>query len=299
MGPELRLLAIVLAVLAAVALAFGAQFQNQAVSTSREKHVQPKVSLSIRELVNLLIKPRWVSGTGLMFLAMLLQLGALSLAPLIVVQPIGAIALVITSVLNARYTKTKLNRATMLAIGLSTFGVGGFVVTASQVAAQVELTDENLLRVLLLFVVILVAFAALFFIFGKKAQALTYILGAGVLYGFVATLAKVTIQRLYQMDYDILTLIAVVSMIGAVLLGGWFVQNAYASGPPDLVIAGLTVIDPIVAIAIAIGILGEAQEATLGSGSLFSAFGLLAICGVYLLSKVHPELRNRAKASVK
>jgi len=298
-GPELRLLAIVLAVLAAVALAFGAQFQNQAVSTSREKHIQPKVSLSLRELINLLIKPRWVSGTGLMFLAMLLQLGALSLAPLIVVQPIGAIALVITSLLNARYTKTKLNRATMLAIGLSTFGVGGFVVTASQVAAQVELTDENLLRVLLLFVIILVAFAALFFIFGKKAQALTYILGAGVLYGFVATLAKVTIQRLYQMDYDILTLIAVVSMIGAVLLGGWFVQNAYASGPPDLVIAGLTVIDPIVAIAIAIGILGEAQEATLGSGSLFSAFGLLAICGVYLLSKVHPELRNRAKASVK
>jgi hypothetical protein len=298
-GPELRLLAIVLAVLAAVALAFGAQFQNQAVSTSREKHIQPKVSLSLRELINLLIKPRWVSGTSLMFLAMLLQLGALSLAPLIVVQPIGAIALVITSLLNARYTKTKLNRATMLAIGLSTFGVGGFVVTASQVAAQVELTDENLLRVLLLFVIILVAFAALFFIFGKRAQALTYILGAGVLYGFVVTLAKVTIQRLYQMDYDILTLIAVVSMIGAVLLGGWFVQNAYASGPPDLVIAGLTVIDPIVAIAIAIGILGEAQEATLGSGSLFSAFGLLAICGVYLLSKVHPELRNRAKASLK
>ena len=299
MGPELRLLAIVLAVLAAVALAFGAQFQNQAVSTSREKHIQPKVSLSLRELINLLIKPRWVSGTSLMFLAMLLQLGALSLAPLIVVQPIGAIALVITSLLNARYTKTKLNQATMLAIGLSTFGVGGFVVTASQVAAQVELTDENLLRVLLLFVIILVSFAALFFIFGKKAQALTYLLGAGVLYGFVATLAKVTIQRLYQMDYDILTLIAVVSMVGAVLLGGWFVQNAYASGPPDLVIAGLTVIDPIVAIAIAIGILGEAQQATLGSGSLFSAFGLLAICGVYLLSKVHPELRNRAKASVK
>jgi len=298
-GPELRLLAIVVAVLAAVALAFGAQFQNQAVSTSREKHIQPKVSLSLRELINLLIKPRWVSGTSLMFLAMLLQLGALSLAPLIVVQPIGAIALVITSLLNARYTKTKLNQATMLAIGLSTFGVGGFVVTASQVAAQVELTDENLLRVLLLFVIILVSFAALFFIFGKKAQALTYILGAGVLYGFVATLAKVTIQRLYQMDYDILTLIAVVSMVGAVLLGGWFVQNAYASGPPDLVIAGLTVIDPIVAIAIAIGILGEAQQATLGSGSLFSAFGLLAICGVYLLSKVHPELRNRAKASVK
>lgn len=299
MGPELRVLAIALAVLAAIALAFGAQFQNQAVERSREKHIEPKVSLSLKELAKLLVRPRWVSGTGLMFLGMVLQLGALSLAPLIVVQPIGAIALVITSMLNARYTKTKLNRATILAIGLSTFGVGGFVVTASQVAAQVELTDENLVKVLLLFVIILVVFAVLFFSFGKKAKALTYVLGAGVLYGFVATLAKVTIQRLYQMDYDFLTLIAVVSMLGAVLLGGWFVQNAYASGPPDLVIAGLTVVDPIVAIAIAIGILGEAQQATLGSGALFSGFGLLAIFGVYLLSKVHPELRRTPKAPIR
>jgi hypothetical protein len=101
------------------------------------------------------------------------------------------------------------------------------------------------------------------------------------------------------MDYNILTLIALVCMAGAVLLGGWFVQNAYASGPPDLVIAGLTVIDPMVAIAIAIGILGEAQQATLGSGSLFSGFGLVAIFGVYLLSKVHPELRKRPKVLVK
>jgi hypothetical protein len=297
-GPELRILAIVLAVLAAVALAFGAQFQNQAVSSSRETQIQARGSLSIRELARLLIRPRWVSGTGLMVLGMLLQLAALSLAPLIVVQPIGAIALVITSLLNARWTKTKLNRATILAIALSTFGVGGFVVTASQVAAQVELTDENLIRVLLLFVIILVVFGALFFTVGKKAKALTYILGAGVLYGFVASLAKATIQRLYQMDYDILTLVAVMSMIGAVLLGGWFVQNAYASGPPDLVIAGLTVIDPIVAIAIAIGILGEAQQATLASGTLFSGFGILAIFGVYLLSKVHPELRKQPRAAL-
>lgn len=292
MGPELRLLAIALAVLAAVALAFGAQFQNQAVSRSREKHEEPKVSLSLKELGKLIARPRWVSGTGLLFVGMLLQLGALSLAPLIVVQPIGALALVITYFLNARYTKTRLNQATIFAIALSTFGVGGFVITASQVAAQVVLTDENLIRVLLLFVFILVIFGVLFFSVGKKAKALTFIIGAGVLYGFVATLAKVTIQRLYQMDYDILTLIAVVSMLGAILLGGWFVQNAYASGPPDLVIAGLTVVDPLVAVAIAIAILGEAQQATVGSGSLFTVFGLLAIFGVYLLSKVHPELRK-------
>ena len=298
MGPELRELAILLAVAAAVALAFGAQFQNQAVTKGREKAPRVRGSLSIRELGRLFARPRWISGLGLMGLGMVLQLSALTLAPLIVVQPIGAIALVITSLLNASYTKTRINKATVLAIGLSTFGVGGFVVTASRVASQVQLTDANLLRVLGLLVVILAAFAILFFSFGKKAKALTYILGAGVLYGFVATLAKVVIQRLYQMDYDLLTGLALVSMIGAVFLGGWFVQNAYSSGPPDLVIAGLTVIDPMVAVAIAIGVLGEAQAASWGSIVAFTVSGTVAIAGVYLLSQVHPELRPR-KWSVK
>jgi hypothetical protein len=293
MGPELRELAIGLAVLAAVALAFGAQFQNQAVTKGREKAPRVRGFLSVRELGRLFARPRWVSGLGLMGVGMALQLAALSLAPLIVVQPIGAIALVITSLLNAHHTKTRVNKATVLAIGLSTFGVGAFVVTASRVASQVELSDENLLRVLGLLVIILVAFGVLFFIFGKKAKALTYILGAGVLYGFVATLAKVVIQRLYQMDYDLLTGLALVSMIGAVFLGGWFVQNAYSSGPPDLVIAGLTVIDPMVAVAIAIGVLGEAQAASGGSIVAFSVSGAVAVAGVYLLSKVHPQLRTR------
>lgn len=298
MGPELRELAILLAVLAAVCLAFGAQFQNQAVAKTTEKAPRKRGSLSFRELGNLFIRPRWVSGLGLMGLGMALQLAALTLAPLIVVQPIGAIALVITSLLNARSTKTKLNKATVFAIALSTFGVGGFVVTASQVASQVELTDANLLRVVGLLVMILVAFAVLFVTFGKRAKALTYILGAGVLYGFVATLAKVVIQRLYQMDYDLLTGLALVCMIGAVFLGGWFVQNAYSSGPPDLVIAGLTVIDPMVAVGIAIAVLGEAQQASISSIIAFSLSGAIAVSGVYLLSRVHPELRSRNKRSV-
>ena len=299
MGPELREIAILLATLSAVALAFGAQFQNQAVSSGREKQPKKKGALSLKELGQLLLRPRWISGLGLMGIGMALQLAALTLAPLIVVQPIGALALVITSLLNARYTKTRLNRGTVFAISLSTFGVGGFVITASQVASQVELTDGNLLRVVGLLFIILIAFGLLFFTIGKRAKALTFILGAGVLYGFVATLAKVVIQRLYQMDYDLLTGLALVCMVGAVLLGGWFVQNAYASGPPDLVIAGLTVIDPMVAIAIAIGVLGEAQRANSLSIVAFLLCGVIAVSGVFLLARVHPELKPRRKEEVK
>jgi hypothetical protein len=97
------------------------------------------------------------------------------------------------------------------------------------------------------------------------------------------------------MDYDALTGLALVSMVGAVFLGGWFVQNAYSSGPPDLVIAGRTVIDPLVAVGIAIGVLGEAQQASVLSIAAFSLSGVIAVSGVYLLSRVHPELRPRKR----
>ena len=293
-GPadELRILAILLAILAAVALAFGAQFQNNAVVGGKDK---PKVKngrggLGLRQLGRLLLKPQWISGLGLMGLGMVLQLGALTLAPLIVVQPIGAIALVITSLLNARVTKTKINRGTTIAILLCTMGIAAFVTTASQVASANVLTETDVAAVLFILLGLLIVFAVLFFTAGRSAKPLTYIIGAGVLYGFVATLAKVAIQRFYQMQFDWLSILCFIALIAAVVLGGWFVQNAYASGPPDLVIAGLTVIDPLVAVTVAIAILGEAEAATPLVALGFAISGAVAVAGVVLLSKVHPEL---------
>lgn len=298
-GVDLRVIAIVLAVLAAVALAFGAQFQNNAVSSGPNKKKtngdeKGRGSLSIKQLASLLIKPQWLSGTAFMVVGIGLQLAALSLAPLIVVQPVGAIALVITSLLNARVTKTRLNRGTIIAISLCTLGIAAFVAMASGVANETVLNDDRLREVLSVLGVILVAFTVLFFTVGKHAKALTYVIGAGVLYGFVATLAKVVIQRIYQSQFEWLTVFCLIALIGAVALGSWFVQNAYASGPPDLVIAGLTVIDPLVAVSIGIVILGEATAASWPVAVGFGLSAVLAVIGVYLLSKVHPELMHKS-----
>jgi hypothetical protein len=297
-GVDARAIAIALAILAAVALAFGAQFQNDAVG-DKSKHSSKKQSklgrgsLSIKQLFALVIKPKWLSGTAFMVIGIGLQLGALSLAPLIVVQPVGAIALVITSLLNARVTKTRLNRGTIIAITLCTLGIAAFVAMASGVAHETVLNDDRLREVLGVLGVILVIFTVLFFTLGRQAKALTYVVGAGVLYGFVATLAKVVIQRIYQSQFEWLTVFCLIALIGAVTLGSWFVQNAYSSGPPDLVIAGLTVIDPLVAVSIGVVILGEATAASWPVIIGFSLSAVIAVIGVILLSKVHPELTRK------
>ena len=289
-GEDLKALAILLAALAAVAMSFGAQFQNDAVMERHATKEPGRGSLSFKQVLSLLSRPRWLGGLGMMGLGVILQLVALSMAPLIVVQPVGAIALIITPILNAKINKTKLDSRTWFAIGLTTLGIGAFVGQATGVAKEAKLTDANLLQVLGALIAILIALGLWFVLSGKRAKALTFVLGAGVLYGFVATLAKVVIQRIYQGEFEWLTILCLVALIGAVLLGGWFVQNAYASGPPDLVIAGLTVIDPIVAVSIGIVILGEAQQASVPTMIGFGIAAAIAVVGVFRLAKVHPEL---------
>lgn len=295
MGPadELKALAILFAALAAVAMSYGAQFQNDAVSERHQSKERGRGSLSLKQVASLLVRPRWLSGLGMMVVAIVLQLAALSLAPLIVVQPIGAIALIVTPLLNARSKKIKIDRATWIAIGVTTLGIGAFVAQATGVAHETHLTDDDLRTVLAILASLIAVFAIWFFTMGNRAKALTFVFGAGVLYGFVATLAKVVIQRIYQAQFEWLTLLCLLALVGAVVLGGWFVQNAYASGPPDLVIAGLTVIDPLVAVSVGIIVLGEAQQANWLVSVGFAVAAVIAIVGVFMLSKVHPELAEK------
>lgn len=288
---EARVLAIALAIAGAVLLSLGAQFQNDVVT--RNASSGSKGSLRISQLLALAKNPKWLLGTSFLGLAILFQLGSLTLAPLIVVQPIGVLALIMTSLLNARIYKIRLNASTIFSIVLTMAGVGSFVGFAAGSAVESQMSDAKLLVVVGVLVLMILMFAGLFYFSKGKVGPLNYIFGAGVLYGFVASLAKVVILRIGQGDWDWLTLMAVVALIGATFLGGWFVQNAYASGPPDLVIAGLTVVDPAVAVGIAIVILGEASEANLTQVLGFLGSGIVAAAGVILLARVHPQLSKQ------
>ena len=71
-----------------------------------------------------------------------------------------------------------------------------------------------------------------FVLFRTRIRAIFYVIMAGVLYGFVATLAKVVLARVEQGEFDWLTLLCLIGAAGATALGAYFVQNAYAPGRP-------------------------------------------------------------------
>ena len=282
-------LGIPVALVGAVFLALGAQFQHRGVGKVEAQLGGASKGLSRRQLVALLTRPSWLIGTLLLLLAIVFQLTSLYLAPLIVVQPLGAVALVITALVNARVSGMKLDRATMRSIALCVGGVAVFVTIAAFTARETEITDSQLITVLVVLGVVLVAAAVAYAVLRSKFKAIMYIVVAGILYGFVATLAKVIINRVRLENFDVLTFICVIALLAATALGAYFVQTAYASGPPDLVIAGLTVIDPLVAVSIGIVVLGEASGAPPLAIAAFVVTGAVAIYGVFQLAKHHPQ----------
>ncbi|MET3809705.1 DMT family transporter [Arthrobacter sp. UYEF3] len=288
-------LAVLLAILGAFFLAFGAQRQGSAVKADTGG-----LALNSHGLLRLIRNPRWVLGLLLLGVGTVMNAVALVSAPLTVVQPIGAIALVITTIINAKDQGLSVNRATVVAISACVAGSALFVVLAVNVTQEnhhVSGSDE--LTIVLLLALAVGLFGTLALLFRHRMSAFVYILGAGVLFGFVAVLTRIIGKHL--LDANGLFLLNVqwytlVAMAAAGGLGSWFVQSAYSGGPPDLVIAGLTVIDPIVGIAIGIVILGELRSDVHAVTAI--AMGVaasLAIVGVIALSRHHPEVTKRKK----
>lgn len=291
-------LAVIAAVAGAFFLAFGTQRQSSAV-----RAMSGGLNVTGLGMLKLFKIPRWVFGLVLLGIGMALNVYALASAPLTVVQPIGAIALVITTVVNAREHNIRMNRPTILAIVACMVGSMGFVLLAIKVSAEghaITAREENITLLLLAGVVII--FGGLLVFVNHKLGAIFYILGAGILFGFVAVLVRTISLVVLNSEGDLLAnmpWLAVIAVVVAGLLGSYFVQNAYSKGPPDLVVAGLTVIDPMVGIAIGIGIFGELAPNVRPAVALsMVAAGCIAIVGVIALSRHHPDVLER-KAEAK
>lgn len=283
---------IIIALIGAVFLSLGAQFQHRGVTKVERRTGSAAAGLGGKQIMRLLGRPSWVAGTVMLGLAVVLQLTALGFAPLIVVQPIGIVALIVTTFLNSRVSRTPLTKRALRAVGMCVLGVAVFVVSAAVAAREPRLSVTALIVVIVILFVVLAALVGVFLLFRGRLGAIFYIIAAGILYGFVATSAKVVINRLLAGTVDLLSVLAVIALLAAMALGMYFVQTAYSVGSPDLVIAGLTVVDPMVAVFLAIAVLGEAKDVAAEfpwAIPVWIIAGAVAIVGVFQLARHHPQ----------
>ncbi|GGU41619.1 hypothetical protein [Lentzea flava] len=262
--------AILCAVLAAGCSALGAMWQHAGV--------REVPGLKLTSAYRLMSSRRWVYGFLILLACAVLQVLALALAPVSVVAPLNALAIPIIAVARAR----RITGLLAVAVLVATAGIVVFVsITAgeavpTEVSAKVALQAGQLVLAGVLVCTVVATFQT------GAVRALALAVGAGIAYGLVAVLVRDVTTTLPRIEWLSLTGLAV-----AFLVGAWFIQLGYAAGPPDVVVAGQTVVNPIVAAWIGIKLLGEGtgMSGLTQAGLVISAIG--AVTGTVVLAHYH------------
>ncbi|PRY39497.1 glycosyltransferase [Umezawaea tangerina] len=221
------LFAVLLAALAACCFAAAIHLQHRTVRDEGRVRVG-----------RLLRTPTWLAGTSLAVVGGGLHVLALATAPLAVVQPIGVLSLVLTTLVGGH------SRRAALAVCV---GTAGFVVLAATSVAPASSTVDSSRVQLVVAIAAVVAVAGLRT--GGRVRCLVLASAAAVLFGLGSALIRGAVLNGSPL---------LVGEAGALMLtGGWLVHQAYASGPPAVVIAAVTVLDPFTAVAVGIGLYGE------------------------------------------
>ncbi|WP_163512571.1 glycosyltransferase [Fodinicola acaciae] len=279
-------LAIALAAAGALFLAVAARLQHQGVRATGMK------------VPALLRNRRWLTGGAMLGTGTGLHLVALALAPLAVVQPIGAMAPALTTAMNARADRTKARRTTVAGVVAVAAGVGLFVVVAAQQPTGGE--PVRYAEGIALLVVGLAVAAAVVVVARTTGvvRSLASAIGGGMALGLVSTLARGGMQEFFG-SQRILPLVGTAGgMLLAVVVGSYLVQQAYSSGPAELVIATVTVFDPLVSIGLGAALLGEAPAPTPGVLALEGVGALIAVIGVVLLARTEKTTSSAQEADV-
>lgn len=97
-----------------------------------------------------------------------------------------------------------------------------------------------------------------------------------------------------------LTLGCVLGIAVAGALSIVFVHTAHTVNNPQTVVAGLTVVDPFIAVVLGLTVLQEAAGAPLWSFVVFAVAGLTAIAGVWMLAQAQqdPEVDSSSAGRV-
>lgn len=291
------LVGIALALAAAAFMAVGNLLQSRGV------HLAEATTSGRKEAAIHVLRNRvWLFGSIALIVAMLVQVGSLAFAPLIVVQPIGVAALVFSVVLTSIFRKTRPSRAIVRSILLCVIGVGGFVAVAAIVSTQHPIADAQLIAVLVTLGGVLLATGVVELLGkGRPTPPLLWVVLGGVYSAFVATLGKTVILRVqailkaHEMPFNSADILTIASILGIGIAGGLsviFVQRAHLDNPPEVVVAGLTVIDPTIAVVLGIVILREATDAPLWAVLAFIAAGAVAVIGVLQLARAEKEPGN-------
>jgi drug/metabolite transporter (DMT)-like permease len=277
----------------AAALVFGIASVADQRSTKR---VQRRKALSPRIFLDLVRQPLWLASIGGTVIGFALQVVALSLGPLALVEPL-LICDLIFAVLIASYLRSLWDSALLGGVVAAAAGVAGFLAIASPTNGRSSVG----------FIVVLplgAGFAAA--VIGCMAVArrnqrlrpLALALACGISYGVSAFLVKLVVSNVSGGLPTILTNWPIYALAIVGPLGFLLNENAFQQGTLIApVMAIITVCDPVISIALAAIWLNEglSSSAAAITGEIISL--MVMVVGVVVVAHRTPRLAPQVAAA--
>jgi hypothetical protein len=284
---------IALAVVAAFCFAGAALLQHRAVSAEPDTGSRSG-GLSMRDVSR---RPGWLLGLVLAAGGSTLHAIALVLAPLSVVQPVGVLAVPIAVVLTAARTHRKPTAGMLVGVLVCVTAVVTFVGTAAGSAVSTPAPGRATLLAGVIVGLVVLVLAGVGLARTGWARCVACAMAGAAAFGLVSALVRAVSQAVTSGEIGIIdpaVLATVAGVAAAILTGGWLVQQAFTSGPPEVVVACLTVVDPIVAVLFGIVLLGEGNATPATHWAVLGAAAFVATVGVAVLARHHPDATLRA-----
>jgi hypothetical protein len=263
-----------LAVLAAVLCAVGSVMQQEAAAAS--------VSGGALQWRSLARRPPWLFGQGAVVAGTLLQVAALGLAPVAIVQPVLAGGLLVALGMRALRDRRLPPGGAFVGGACTAVGLATFLIAANPAAARTDVIPGPVAVVITVLLVAVAVEAAVRFGRGRVG-ALLCGAATGVALGVAAVLTSAALKVLS--DHGLLHALRSAPLWAALVtsaIAQYGSQQAFSRGSLSLSLPALTVIDPLAAVPAARLLLGE--HLSPGHAVIWAPAAALAAVGVVLLA---------------
>lgn len=272
-------LAVALALISAATMAAGTVWRHRimrAGTAKGENNDSPMQSIK---------RPAWWASMGVAFLAYGFQAAALAFGSLLVVQPILALSLMLTLLFSAWAEKRHMQTAEAFWAVALTASVGGVVVLGRPLPGSRDPAAWEWVIVVGTAVAIIAAAYAIASRRPPAGKALIFGTACGAMYGYQAVFSKVAVDGF--VDGGVIGLLGawqLWAMLLAATAGTIVQQYAFAAGNLATSLPASKIIEPLVAFALGLFVLGESfrVDSVLGWAAVGTSIGVMLISAAML-----------------
>ena len=265
------------------ALLVGTGFVLQQYAAQREPDSR---FLSLRLILDLFHKPRWLLGIGCMVVGQVLAAWSIGNLPLAFVEPLLTTNLVFALLVAVPIAKARL-RFWEIA-GALVLCTGVALLSVSRSAKPIGLSFGSFSHWPAAAAIAFIAFVCVQVGRRRPGRARAMLTGAaaGLIFGIQDALTRQTLQGLHRFGFGgVLLHWAPYALVGAGALGIWLMQSAFSSGPLNVSLPAISAGEPVVGILLGVVVFGDRVQDTPGELAIYTGGLAALVAGVIMVSR--------------